>query len=412
MEKYDYVIVNLQSWGTPIGTNSRDIARTLAQGSRVLFVDPPLDWASKLKPSNRKAAIQREAMLQHQGKRLVEVEPNLWVFYPKVTLTSINWMPDNALYDWFNRYNNALLADEIKWALGQLNMSKYVLFNDNEMFRGYYLKELLKPAVYIYYKRDNTLAVDYWRKHGERLEPNLIQKSDLVVANSAYLASMAAQHNPNAVDIGQGCDLSKFVAGARYDEPADLSSMPHPRIGYVGSITALRLDISLLTFVARQRPNWQIVLVGPEDAEFQASSLHNFPNVHFLGSKPFDQLSAYMQAFDVLVNPQLVNPITVGNYPRKVDEYLAMGKPVVAVKTEAMDMFKEHVLLGESPAHFVDCIEQALINVMPSSPQERIRFAHGHSWENSILAMQRAIRRTLNLLKTGTQPAQPALNAF
>jgi hypothetical protein len=29
---------------------------------------------------------------------------------------------------------------------------------------------------------------------------------------------------------------------------------------------------------------------------------------------------------------------TTGNYPRKVDEY--MGKPIIATKTKAMEMFK------------------------------------------------------------------------
>lgn len=45
-----------------------------------------------------------------------------------------------------------------------------------------------------------------------------------------------------------------------------------------------------------------------------------------------------MSHFDVCMNPQLVNEITIGNYPRKVDEYLALGKPVIATKTLTMDL--------------------------------------------------------------------------
>ena len=396
MSNYDYLILTVQSWGTPIGTNSRDIARALARKSRVLLIDPPLDWASLFKRGNQKVDYQRRAIREHRGNRLVEVEPNLWVFYPKVTLNSINWLPDNALFDWLNHRNNALLAKDIRWALRQLNMSEYVLFNDTEMFRGFYLKELLNPALYVYYIRDNTLAVDYWRRHGERLEPALIRKSDLTVANSAYLTAMAAQYSSNAVDIGQGCDLSQFVADAPYEEPADLAAIPYPRIGYTGAIISMRLDSALLESVAQQRPDWHLVLVGPEDDAFRASRLHQLPNVHFLGTKSIDDIPAYVQAFDVLINPQVVNSITIGNYPRKVDEYLAMGKPVVAVRTEAMDMFRGHVLLADSPTQFVDCLERALTNRMPSSVTERIRFAHGHSWENCVDAMKHAIDHTTN----------------
>ena len=56
-------------------------------------------------------------------------------------------------------------------------------------------------------------------------------------------------------------------------------------------------------------------------------------NVHFLGAKKTDELASYMEHFDVCINPQVVNDLTIGNYPRKIDEYLAMGKAVVATDT-------------------------------------------------------------------------------
>ena len=395
MDNYDYVILNLQNWETPIGTNSRDISRTLSKESRVLFVDPALDWGSKLK-RNEKAKLQQKALRQHNGKRLVEVEPNLWVLYPDVTLNSINWLPDNALFDWLNQRNNALLAKEIQWALKQLGMSKFVFFNDNEMVRGFYLKELLRPEAYVYYTRDNTMVVNYWRRHGERLEPALMGKSDLVVANSNYLRAIAARFNINSVDVGQGCDLDQFVSDTTHPQPSDLTSIAYPRIGYAGALTAIRLDIPLLEQLATERPNWQLVLVGPEDEIFRKSRLHTLANVHFLGPKAIDELPAYLQHVDVLINPQLANALTIGNYPRKIDEYLAMGKPVVATRTEAMDMFSKHVLLADTPNHFIEQVENALLDQSPSSRQERIRFARSHSWANSVRAIDQAIRQTVH----------------
>ena len=61
--------------------------------------------------------------------------------------------------------------------------------------RCFYLKELLQPSISIYYSRDYMLAVDYWKKHGEKLEPLLIAKSDLCVANSTYLSDYCKQYN-------------------------------------------------------------------------------------------------------------------------------------------------------------------------------------------------------------------------
>ena len=74
---------------------------------------------------------------------------------------------------------------------------------------------------------------------------------------------------------------------------------------------------------------YSIVLVGPEDEDFMKSKLHQIENIFFLGSKSEVELSSYINGFDVAINPQLVNMMTIGNYPRKIDEYLAMGKPIV-----------------------------------------------------------------------------------
>src|SRR5690606_23550904 len=110
----------------------------------------------------------------------------------------------------------------------------------------------------------------------------------------------------------------------------------HPIIGYVGVLHSSRLDIEAMLNIAQCRPDWTLVLVGPEDAVFRTSALHQQANVIFVGMKSMTELARYIYYFDVCINPQFLTPLTVGNYPRKVDEYLAMGKPVVAFATHAM----------------------------------------------------------------------------
>jgi glycosyltransferase involved in cell wall biosynthesis len=235
------------------------------------------------------------------------------------------------------------------------------------------------------------LYVDYWKLHGKTLEPELIRKSDLCVANSTYLASYCRQYNRNSFYVGQGCDLEMFINKQDTPVPADMAAIKKPVIGYVGALQSIRLDIALLEHIAKTKPEWSLVLVGPEDNEFTASSLHQINNIHFLGSKPPDSLAAYINAFDVCLNPQIVNQVTIGNYPRKIDEYLAMGKPVVATRTEAMSVFEEHTYLGETKKDYVTLIEKALTEDSEEKRQARVAFAATHSWENSVNAIYEAI---------------------
>jgi glycosyltransferase involved in cell wall biosynthesis len=173
--------------------------------------------------------------------------------------------------------------------------------------------------------------------------------------------------------------------------PADMASIPHPVIGYVGALQSIRLDIDILEHIALARPQWSVVLVGPEDEVFKASRLHSIPNVHFLGSKKGEELPAYINAFDVCLNPQLVNPVTIGNYPRKIDEYLAMGKPTLATKTPAMSIFAEHTYLAETKEDYVTYIERALAEDSVLKQNERRSFAASHTWENNVKEIYRAI---------------------
>ncbi|MHB1177473.1 MAG: glycosyltransferase, partial [Daejeonella sp.] len=146
----------------------------------------------------------------------------------------------------------------------------------------------------------------------------------------------------------------------------------------------IRLDIELLAGIASARPNWTIVLVGPEDEAFKNSILHQFDNVVFTGLKPSADLPACIQAFDVCINPQLINEVTVGNYPRKIDEYLAVGKPIVATRTRAMDIFKDHVYLADTISEYVQLIERALDEDTDLLAINRKEFAQLHTWENCV----------------------------
>ncbi|QCR22498.1 glycosyltransferase [Pontibacter sp. SGAir0037] len=396
MNKYkitgkDIVIVGQQPWDTEIGSNCKDIALEFSKDNRVLYVNAPLDRNTVLKHRDDPKIQDRLRVVKGKEQGLKAVSSNLWVLNPDKIMESINWMPHSPLYNYFNKINNKRFAGAIEKSIRSLGFRNFILFNDNDIFRSFYLKDLLLPEISVYYSRDYMLATDYWRKHGAALEPQLIAKSDLCVANSGYLASYCGRYNTNAYYVGQGCDLSSFQQAEQLEMPADMLALNKPIIGYVGALVSLRLDIEVLEYMAAQRPEWNIVLVGPEDEAFKNSALHQMANVHFLGLKTPQQLPAYIQNFNVCLNPQRVNEMTIGNYPRKLDEYLALGKPVVATKTEAMEVFKEHVYLAESKEAYVQLVELGLEDDSKRLQKLRQEFAATHTWENSVSEIYKAI---------------------
>ncbi len=389
----DIVVVGLQPWDLPIGSNCKNIALEFSKHNRVLYVNAPLDRNTLLKKKNDPQVQKRIRIGAGKEPQLQQVKNNLWQFFPTCKIESINMLPDGFLFDFFNKRNNKKYAGEIQKGIDELGFKNFILFNDSDMFRSFYLKELLQPTQYIYYTRDNLLAVEYWKKHGLRLEPALMKKADLVTANSVYLARVGEKHNTKSYYVGQGCETDQFSAKIAHTVPNDVKDIPHPKIGYIGALFGLRLDYKLLENIAQKRPDWNLVLVGPEDDAFKNSKLHQMENVFFTGSKKPDELPAYLSTFDVALNPQILNEVTIGNYPRKIDEYLAMGKPTVATKTEAMEIFDGYVYLAQNEADYLNMIEQALTENDLALKQKRINFAQSHTWENSVAEIYKAMQQ-------------------
>ncbi|MBS1603372.1 MAG: glycosyltransferase [Bacteroidetes bacterium] len=393
IQNRDIVVVGLQPWDIKIGSNCKNIALELSRRNRVLYVNAPVDRITRLRLRKEPGMIHR-MQVRRTAENLLPIADNLWNLYPKRLIESINWMPEGFLYRAVNRRNNKRLAQDIREAMATLGFKDIILFNDSDMFRSFYLPELLKPDISIYYSRDNLMAVPYFMKHGRRMEPALMAKSTLVSANSEYLADLAREHNPNSFYVGQGCDLSLFDPSRGIPElPADLATIKRPIIGYIGAILSYRLDLPLLVELCARHPEWSFVFVGKEDEAFATSELHRLPNVHFLGLKKEDQLPSYLAHFDVAMNPQSINGMTEGNYPRKIDEYLAMGKPVVATATKTMSMFREHVYMGTTSAEYADLIARALRENGAEKALRRMEFARGHTWENSVAAISAAVEK-------------------
>ncbi len=389
----DIIMLGIQPWDLDIGHNFKNMAKVIARHNRVLYVNRPLDRITQWKAPKDKKTINRLKSIKKGENVLDEVEKDLFVFNPQTKLESINWLPHGKVYTLLNKQNNRRLAHQIQKASDQLRFKDPVLFIDNDFYNGLYLQDYLNVEYTMYYLRDYLLAQPYFNRHGKFSEPELISKVDLVVTNSLYLTKYAAQYNSKSYYTGQGTG-DEFFVNPPAVFPSDISRIKKPVIGYCGFLTEMRLDIKLLEKIAAHSADWNLVLIGPEDEAFKNSALHQMPNVHFLGNKPEKELPSYVHYFDVCLNPQLVNQLTVGNYPRKVDEYLATGKPVVATRTETMEAFADCTYLCDSHDDYIRFISRVLQEGDdPVAREKRIAVARSHTWENSVALMYEAMHQ-------------------
>jgi UDP-galactopyranose mutase len=230
-------------------------------------------------------------------------------------------------------------------------------------------------------------------------ERELLARADVVFTGGPSLYDAKRHRHPNVHGFASAVDADHFrAARAPLAEPPDQAALGRPRIGFYGVIDE-RMDFPLLGAVARARPDWELVVVGPAVPKFDPESLAREDNIHYLGGKGYDELPAYIAGWDVAMIPFARNAATEFISPTKTPEYLAAGKPVVSTPLRGVVRpWGEEglVRVGETPEEFVAAVEAALAE----DDAERIRRADRRLGE---LSWDRTWERMRSLLHEATE---------
>ena len=133
----------------------------------------------------------------------------------------------------------------------------------------------------------------------------------------------------NSFPFPSSIDKKHFEQARTWTEdPADQTNIPHPRFGFYGVVDE-RFDIDLIRNIAIKRPGWHLIVLGPV-VKIDPASLPQLPNLHYLGSKSYNELPAYLAGWDVAFIPFLLNDATRFISPTKTPEYLSAGVPVIS----------------------------------------------------------------------------------
>jgi glycosyltransferase involved in cell wall biosynthesis len=174
--------------------------------------------------------------------------------------------------------------------------------------------------------------------------------------------------------------------------------------GYVGVIDE-RVDLDLLSTLARALPDWTIRVVGPL-AKLEPSALPVAPNLEYPGMAPYEELPEIMAGFTVALMPFALNEATRSISPTKTLEYLAAGLPVVS--TRVPDVVADYA----DVVHFADDgveFAEACRHVAQQSRSERDRrvqrIARQQEWDVIARRMYELMTGVQSLGRAGQEPA-------
>ena len=362
-------------------TSNNHIMRLLARDNRVLW----LNSISTRNPDFRSGRDLRKMFRKLFGflRGPRHIADGLWVYTPVVLP-----FPHSRLATRINLWILRLSLALIRRRLGIGQFQNWVFLPTAAEYAG-----KLGESMLVYYITDEWSKFGYVDESGvARNDRLLCQKADLVFATARLLRERRRGLNPEIQLALHGVDHEHFST-ALSDEtpiPADVKDLRGPVLGFFGLIHEW-IDLGLIEYLASRHPEWNIVMIGKVSVD--VSHLAKYPNIHFLGRKPYSELPGYCKAFTVGLIPFAINDLTLNVNPIKLREYLSAGLAVVSTALPEVKHCSNACAVAENREEFERAVARAIEQDSPQSRRLRSDSMWPETWEHKVAELAGHVMR-------------------
>jgi glycosyltransferase involved in cell wall biosynthesis len=377
------IIVFGDDWGRNVST-MQHLFRHLARRHPIIWVNaighrpPSLSVADAKRIVNKLRSVAAGA---RRGPATVNAldgigEPPLEIVHPRV----LPWHQ----YGWNRSVNRRSLVGAIRGALARHGLTERPILVTGTPPSVCVLGELDELAS-VYLCMDDFLHLpDVSHAMLAPLERALLERVDATVSTAKALVESKRPRSAASHYLPQGVNYDHFATPRRV--PEELASLPRPLIGFAGGLGPA-VDFPLVARLAAEHPKASVVLVGPASRDLGALAA---PNIHILGPRPYVDLPAYVQAFDVGLIPYVVNAHTIAVDSLKQLEYLAAGVPVVTTALPEARKYAPMVRIAEDHDAFARAVRETLAEDY-ATPAARQALAAQHRWEARAADLERIL---------------------
>jgi glycosyltransferase involved in cell wall biosynthesis len=353
----DVVLLSTADWDHPFWTNKQHVAMAMAQlGHRVLYVESVGLRPPRLEGQDLRRIWRRLRRGLRPPRRVAE---NIWVWSPLLIPA--------AHGGWKRACNRLLFAVWLEVWRRLLHFKADLLWTYNPL-SGLLISLPQHHYQQLVYHCVDDLAAQPCMPAAliEREEERLCRCSDQVFVTSLELLRTRSPFNSRIRYDSNVADIDFFAQARDQSMPIapDLLALPEgARLGFIGAVSAYKLDFDLLALLAKARPDCQIILIGrlgEGDPTTDLQRVESYPNIHFLGPRAYAELPFYLRGFDLALLPCPINSYTRSMFPMKFFEYMAAGVPIVSTDLPALQDYADLACLCRSRDDFLDAIHRLL----------------------------------------------------
>ncbi len=391
------VCLSVSLYDTPAPTAAHYLMREFARSNQVLFVERSLPWKELLALRRDGAIANRLWRKVHRNPRLRR-EGDLWVLTPPPVLP-VGSLSHGGLYAAATRANAAVLRASILSALAAMRLPLDVLWVGNDLAAGAALAGTLGEGACVYHCFDEPEPRRSTERRTPVLERKLARRTHIIFASSPELARDKRNLGVPVVCLPAGVDHERYASALAPEvlPPWSLGALPRPVLAYAGPLGE-DIDFKLLETVALCFAEGSLVLIGPSAgiSRERLRILETLPNITYLASAA--DLPIALKAVDVGLIPLRPTAARRSSWLAKANEFLALGKPVVAVACgERSAPVRAHaaVRVAATAEGFCRAIREAAADQGPGAALARSRMAARSSWRQRATDASGVLERIL-----------------
>ena len=373
----DIICIANTSWFGNYAKSTVQILERLAKNNRVLFVEDPYtikDIYATLK-GKQQAPVRR--MLGFDS-RLKTIDTNVGSKVYNLVIPPgipVFFLKNERIFNLLFPINVLIYKLTLKWAMRKIGMKNPIAITAYNPIFGLALLHKLGEKSHIYYCYDGVESVFFGKRIFE-IENRFSQLVKAIITTSDYLNNEKKKLNPNTFVVKNGVDFPVF----RMFSKAHVYIRERKRVGFIGSLDP-RFDIDTVEYAIGKLQHFDFEFTGDMRNEALKSRLKKFNNVKFFDPIKPNDVPELLATYDVGIIPYIVNEVNKNIYPLKINEYLAVGVPVVMNAFARLPEFEGLVSVATDKDDFVRKLIAETEDDSEQLIHKRIEFASTNSWE-------------------------------
>lgn len=292
-------------------------------------------------------------------------------------------------FDLLVRWNAAAVRWAILRAIRQLGVREPIVINAFNPVYGLHLVGRLREKAAIYYCYDE-ISGDRYQTLGGEYERRFMARVAGVITTSPALWSGKKPFCRRCYLVKNGVDYALFAAASPPPRPPDLRRT----ICYIGSIDQ-RFDLDIVRWCVEQLPDYRFLIVGRNLNPAACEVLAACPNVEIRPPVRPEEVPGIIAQSQAGIIPYTRTEINKYVYPLKINEYLAVGIPVVITNFADLGEFASLVTVAGTREEFLDGLVREIDTDSDEKRAMRRQAAMGNSWEQRTEEFSRAIAEIL-----------------